>query len=117
MKRTAIVYKRTAIKRAGRFKVVTRVAIKRYKEVKVWDKVFIVDTAPETAMKIENAIGKRMFVCFGRTNMLNPQDQKKFMPERIQYLTRHKKTINVTTQTIRTMEERNALLGNIKTHG
>lgn len=116
IKRTAINYNRKAIKRVGRPKIKVRTAITNFKAVKVWDKVFMVDMRPETAVKVHHSIGRRMFVCFGRALgfELSQEVMRSLLPERIEYLKRYRRTINVRNQTLRTMEERNAVLGNVK---
>jgi len=117
MKRKAITYRRTAIKRPGRLKVRARTAVSKFKTVTHMGSTFVVDMSKETAMKVEHAIGRRMFICFGRTNCLESKEFKALMPERIAYLRQFKKTIAVSNQTLSTTEERHALLGDVKIYG
>jgi hypothetical protein len=120
IKRKAIVYRRTAIKRPGEFQVRTRKAQFNLVEVTYYGKTYIFDKSEAAEQRARENIGKRMYICFGRTNCLAVQQLRnipgKLLKKRIRYLKRFKKTLDFKTQTLLTREEQNAVLGNVKIH-
>jgi hypothetical protein len=115
MKRTAIIYQRKAIKRVGRPKT-NRTAVVRYELVEHMGAKFMVDRHPDVEKQIEKAVGRRMYICFGRPNgfPVTTKEIQELLPERIAYLKLFRTTIDVEKQTLKTWEEQNALLGDVK---
>lgn len=104
--------KRKAIRRPGRPSKRKAIVIKEV--VEFMGKKFVIDHSEKARLRAYKAIARRMFVCFGRASeeLVSKKVRKRLMKERLAYLTKFKKSLNVKTQTLSTQEERDALLSN-----